>query len=152
MKKYFSHIGLAKLCGWFGLTRQAYYQNGRDAVNSSIEEELVLKEVLSIRKSHQRMGTRKLYKKLKIFIIDHKIKMGRNALFNLLASNHLLVKKRKRRVRTTLSFHWLRKYPNLIREFIPILPNQLWVSDITYWKILGGYVYISFTGVCTCHI
>jgi len=42
------------------------------------------------------------------------------------------------------SFHWLRKYPNLIREFTPTAPNQLWVSDITYWKIETGYVYISF--------
>ena len=37
----------------------------------------------------------------------------------------------------------MRKYPNLIREFTPSEPNQLWVSDITYWKIGSGYVYIS---------
>ena len=75
---------------------------------------------------------------------EHQIKMGRDALFDLLSSNHLLVRKRKRRIQTTSSFHWLRKYPNLIREFIPTEPNQLWVSDITYWKIQGGHVYISF--------
>ena len=62
----------------------------------------------------------------------------------LLSSNHLLVRKRKRRIQTTQSLHWLRKYPNLIREFIPTGPNQLWVSDITFWKINGGHVYISF--------
>jgi putative transposase len=32
----------------------------------------------------------------------------------------------------------------LIRNFIPTEPNQLWVSDITYWKIATGFVYISF--------
>lgn len=32
----------------------------------------------------------------------------------------------------------------MIRDFIPIAPNQLWVSDITYWKIVNGFVYISF--------
>ncbi len=90
------------------------------------------------------MGTRKLYDKLHPFMLDHQIKMGRDALFDLLSSNHLLVRKRKRRIQTTQSFHWLRKYPNLIREFIPTGPNQLWVSDITYWKINGGHVYISF--------
>jgi transposase InsO family protein len=56
----------------------------------------------------------------------------------------MLVRKRKRRVQTTQSFHWLRKYPNLIKGFTPTAPNQLWVSDITYWKINGSYVYISF--------
>jgi transposase InsO family protein len=70
--------------------------------------------------------------------------MGRDAFFDLLSANHMLVRKRKRRVQTTNSFHWLRKYPNLIREFIPTAPNQLWVSDITYWKIRDSHLYISF--------
>ena len=144
MKNYFSHIGLAKLCGWFGVTRQAYYQNSWKAIDVSIEEDLILKEVQKIRKNHQRMGTRKLYDKLQIFMLEHQIKMGRDSLFNLLSANNMLVRKRKRRITTTQSFHWLRKYPNLIRNFIPAAPNQLWVSDITYWKIEGGHVYISF--------
>ena len=97
-----------------------------------------------MRKNHKRMGARKLYEKLRPFMQEHQIKMGRDALFDLLSSNHLLVRKRKRRVQTTQSFHWLRKYPNLIREFTPTGPNQLWVSDITYWKIQVGHVYISF--------
>lgn len=77
-------------------------------------------------------------------MLDHQIKMGRDALFNVLAINNLLVKRRKRRVYTTQSSHWLRKYPNLIRNYIPKKPNQLWVSDITYWKIETCYLYISF--------
>jgi putative transposase len=144
MKNFYSHIGLAKLCGWFGVTRQAYYQNGWRSIDTTIEEELVLKEVLGIRKNHPRMGTRKLYEKLQSFMLEHKIKMGRDLLFDLLASNNMLVKKRKRRIFTTQSFHWLRKYTNLIRNFVPTAPNQLWVSDITYWKIRGTHFYISF--------
>lgn len=90
------------------------------------------------------MGTRKLYAKLQPFMAAHGIKMGRDALFNLLSVNGLLVKKRKRRVQTTYSSHWLRKYPNLIRGFVPQAINRLWVSDITYWKIgTGGHLYIS---------
>jgi putative transposase len=144
MNTTFSHIGLAKLCGWFGVTRQAYYQNSWKSVDISIEEDLILKEVQKIRKNHHRMGTRKLYDKLHEFMLEHQIKMGRDALFNLLSANHMLVRKRKRRITTTQSFHWLRKYPNLIRDFTPTAPNQLWVSDITYWEIEGGHVYISF--------
>ena len=90
------------------------------------------------------MGTRKLYDQLQPFIIEHGIKIGRDALFDLLAANGLLVKRRKRRIQTTFSSHWLRKYPNLIRDFIPKGINQLWVSDITYWKIrTGDHIYIS---------
>ena len=144
MKINFSHIGLAKLCGWFGITRQAYYQNKWEAVSTTLEEELVIQQVNTIRKNHRRMGTRKLYEMLQPFMLDHQIKIGRDALFNMLWANHLLVKKRKRRIQTTNSYHWLRKYPNLIRKFIPTAINQLWVSDITYWKLKESHVYISF--------
>lgn len=144
MKQDYSRIGLAKLCGWFGITRQAYYQNSWKACDVSIEESLILDEVQKIRRKHSRMGTRKLQEKLHSFMLDHSIKMGRDGLFDLLAANNLLVRKRKRKVKTTQSFHWLRKYPNLIRGFTPTAPNQLWVSDITYWKIETGHVYISF--------
>ena len=143
MKEHFPHIGLAKICGWFGITRQAYYQNTWRQLDYSIEAELVIKEVLQIRSRHGRIGGRKLYVMLDQFLLDHQIKMGRDALFDLLAANKMLVKRRKRRVYTTHSFHWLRKYPNLIQGLVPHRPNQLWVSDITYWKCLTFYVYVS---------
>jgi len=143
MKSNFQHIGLAKLCAWFGISRQAYYQNSWRAIDTTHEEELVIQEVKQIRKKHRRMGVRKLHDKLQPFMLEHGVKMGRDALFDLLSANHLLVRKRKRRVQTTNSFHWLRKYPNLIREYVPTAPNQLWVSDITYWKISDKHVYIS---------
>lgn len=81
---------------------------------------------------------------LRPFFREHSIKIGRDALFNLLYTNHLLVRKRKRRISTTNSYHRFRKYPNLIREMIPTSVNQLWVSDITYWKIGEKHLYISF--------
>jgi transposase InsO family protein len=91
------------------------------------------------------MGTRKLHGKLLPFFDMHGIKLGRDGLFDLLSANYLLVRRRRRTVKTTNSFHWLRKYTNLIKGFEPTVPNQLWVSDITYWKIAEGrYVYISF--------
>ncbi len=144
MKNNFQHIGLAKLCGWFGVTRQAYYQNNWEGISTSIEEELILKQVKEIRSNHRKIGTRKLYEMLQPFMLEHQIKMGRDALFNLLDINHLLIRRRKRKIKTTYSAHWLRKYPNLIKGFIPTAINQLWVSDITYWKIQEGFLYISF--------
>ncbi len=144
MKDNFRHIGLARLCGWFGVSRQAYYQNGWEGVSTSIEEEMVLQQVLCIRKQHRRIGTRKLNEMMQPFMMEHNIKMGRDALFALLSANGLLIRKRKRRIQTTNSLHWLRKYPNLVRDFVPTAINQLWVSDITYWKVDDRYVYISF--------
>ena len=90
------------------------------------------------------MGTRKLYALLEPFMLEHCIKMGRDALFDLLAANNLLIRKRRRSLKTTYSNHWLRKYSNLVNDYIPRSINQLWVSDITYWKINDQkHVYIS---------
>ena len=69
--------------------------------------------------------------------------MGRDALFDLLAANHLLIRKRKRKMITTFSRHRFRKYPNLIKELVILRPNQVWVADITYWLTEAGYLYIS---------
>lgn len=132
-----------RLCRLLGLTRQAYYQHFWQAEASSIEESLVLEKVYAIRKDHRVMGGRKLYEKLYSFLLEHQIKMGRDAFFDLLAKNNLLVKKRRRRFITTFSNHWLKKWPNLIREMEINRINQLWVSDITYWKIGERYSYIS---------
>ena len=109
----------------------------------TIEHDLIIKEVLAIRKIHKVMGTRKLYEKLQFFMLEHQIKMGRDGLFDLLCSHQLLVKKRKRKISTTMSYHRFHKYPNLIRNFVPTAPNQLWVSDITYWKLHEKHAYIS---------
>lgn len=144
MKTTFHHIGLAKLCGWLGMTRQAYYQNAWKAIDTTIEEELVLQQVKQMRANHPRLGTRKLYDKLQPFLLENSIKMGRDSLFDLLSTNYLLVRKRKRRIQTTNSYHWLRKYSNLIKNLVPQRPNELWVSDITYWKISSNeHLYIS---------
>jgi len=143
MKERQPKIGLSKLCWLFGVTPQAYYQSFYREKFVGIEQELVLKEVVSIRKNHPRIGTRKLYVMLENFMLEHQIKMGRDALFDLLSLHGLLVRRRRRRIVTTQSNHWMKKYPNLIKEFIPTAPNQLWVSDITHWKIETKPLYIS---------
>ena len=143
MKDTYARVSLVRLCRLLGLTRQAYYQHFWQQEVTSIEESLVLSQVASIRSNHRVMGGRKLYEKLYPFFLEHQIKMGRDALFELLAKNNLLVKKRRRRFITTFSNHWLKKWPNLIRQMNVTRVNQLWVSDITYWKIGERYSYIS---------
>jgi len=142
MKERKPNIGLSKICWLFGITRQAYYQHLYQAVDTSIEEELIIKEVLTLRKLHPRMGTRKMYIMMEEFMLEHQVKMGRDALFNLLSINGLLIRRRCRMIKTTQSHHWLKKYPNLIKELVPSKPNELYVSDITYWKIKNEYLYI----------
>lgn len=143
MKDTYAAVGLARLCRLLGITRQAFYQHFWHVSDISIEEQLVLGEVRRIRHIHPVIGGRKLYYLLQPFLIEHQIKIGRDALFDLLATHKMLVRKRKRKISTTQSHHWLRKYPNLIKDWSPSRPNQLWVSDITYVPIVNGFVYLS---------
>lgn len=143
MKDSYRQISLSRFCRLFGVTRQAYYQHFWQVEYQSTEETLLVAEVLRIRKRHKHMGGRKLFEMLQPFLLEHSIKIGRDAFFDLLQANSLLVRRKKRKIYTTQSFHWFRKYPNRIKNVTPTAPNQLWVSDITYWKINCGYVYIS---------
>jgi transposase InsO family protein len=144
MKDSFKGISLANLCAWFGLTRQAYYQSKNRVEKDLIKQEILLDKIGDIRKDHKRLGGRKLFFKLETFMDEHNIKMGRDAFFDLLRDNKLLIKQRKRHHVTTNSNHWMKKYPHLIKDIEPIGPNHVWVSDITYWKTKGGHYYISF--------
>jgi len=133
-----------RCCCLLGITRQAYYQHFWNEEASSFEQELVIQQVKQIRRLQPAIGGRKLYVLLQAFMLEHQIKMGRDALFDLLAAHRLLIRRKKRRITTTQSFHWLRKYPNCIKHAIPIQANQIWVADITYYRTTEGFVYISF--------
>jgi len=106
-------------------------------------EDLVIQEVIRQRRLLSNSGVRQLMKLMQDFLNEHQIKLGRDALFDLLRENNLLVRRRKRTVQTTFSRHFFRKYKNLIRGVEPNAPNQLWVSDITYLKVGSGFAYLS---------
>ena len=143
-------MSLVRLTGLLGITRQSYYQHFWRQQEMKIEHQLILDQVKEIRKVNPAMGTRKLQVMLHDFMMEYQIKMGRDALFDLLAENYLLVRRRRRKVYTTNSRHWLRRYPNLVRDLEITRVNQVWVSDITYLKTRKGYVYVSFiTDACS---
>jgi len=90
-----------------------------------------------------RLGTRKLHYLLVPQLQQHGIKLGRDQLFDLLAKHKLLIRQRKRKVITTNSRHWMRKFPNLVGELVVTRPEQLWVSDITFIRLGNQWGYLS---------
>ena len=61
--------------------------------------------------------------------------IGRDRFVDIINEHNLKVRLKVRKPRTTDSSHGLPTYPNLVKDFIPTGPNQLWVSDITYVTI-----------------
>ena len=88
-------------------------------------------------------GTRKLMEHLQKDLIKNNIKMGRDALFDLLRAWGLLVKKTKRFHITTDSKHFFFKSPNLLKDLDLNHAEEVFVSDITYIKISGGHAYLA---------
>ena len=90
-----------------------------------------------------RLGGKKLYYKIQPLLSQRNIKLGRDKLFKLLSVNDLLIKPKRTYTQTTMSKHWLRKYPNLIKGVAITAPEQVWVSDITYIKTDEGNCYLN---------
>jgi putative transposase len=131
--------GLRELCGLLGYSAQSYYQHCRGtAVRTFKYEELIL-QLLEYRRLQPRLGARKLLTMLQA----NGFSIGRDAFFDLLRENGLLVRKRRNRVRTTFSYHRFRKYPDLTGGLVTERAEQLWVSDITYIRLKTGFAYLS---------
>jgi len=144
MKRDYSYISMEFLCRLFGKTRHAYYDHQWRRGDQTLKDEIILQLVHKIRNtSLPRLGTRKLLILLKPELDAHHIQVGRDYLFDLLQEHKLLIRRRKRKVFTTDSRHWMRKYANLTSELIITRPEQLWVSDITYIRMGNQWGYLS---------
>lgn len=126
------------LCELFGYTKQAYYKQFTYRSDKIKQQQHVKAEVLMIRRQMPRLGTRKLHYLLK----KGNTVIGRDRLFELLRVEGMLITKRKKYTVTTDSKHWMRKYPNRIKELVLYRPEQLWVADITYVETVDGNAYL----------
>ena len=143
MKQDFPKVGIAVLCRLFGKTRHAYYDSLWRKESSLVKEDVILQEVINIRKDLPRLGTRKLHFVIQNKLISHQISFGRDYLFDLLSEHKLLIRQRKRKAITTDSRHWMRKYSNLVKGLEIKRPEQVWVSDITYIRLTNQWGYLS---------
>lgn len=81
------------------------------------------------------LGGKKLYKLLRSELDKLEIPIGRDKFFDILRRNELLVKRRRKYVRTTDSYHRFRKYNNKVINKPLTGPNQAYASDITYLRL-----------------
>lgn len=125
-----------------GYTPQAYHKKTKQHFIKEVNEQLIIQQVHAVRKEQPRCGTRKLLIMLQPFFVQHNIAMGRDAFFDLLSKNKMLVRKTKRSVHTTNSKHHFRRYPNLAKDFTPLKAHELWVSDITYIPLKDRFAYL----------
>jgi transposase InsO family protein len=98
------------------------------------EEAFCVEFIKGVRQKNRGIGGGKLWQMYKReFGDEHSV--GYNRFYDIIEKYGLKVRKKKRRAKTTDSDHDLPLYPNLVKELIPLRPNQLWVSDITYMVV-----------------
>ena len=150
MKQNHPRLGIGFLCRQLGKTRHAYYDHLWRKDTTVVKEDTVLQFVHTIRCTVPKLGTRKLHHLLEPLLKEHGIAIGRDYLFNLLQDHKLLIRQRKRKVITTNSRHWMSKYANLIKGMRVTHPEQVWVSDITYIRMVNQWGYLSLiTDACS---
>lgn len=97
--------------------------------------------VIAERRDQSELGTRKLLERMHQLRPD--LTIGRDRFFELLGERGLLVKQKRRWVRTTDSAHGLRVHDNRLAGMTLSGPHQAWVADITYVATREGYRYVA---------
>jgi transposase InsO family protein len=116
------------------VSTQAYYKHGNTDLRKLAEEAFCVEFIRRVRQKDPGIGGGKLWRMYKKeFGEDHGV--GYNRFYDIIEKYGLKVRRKKRRAKTTDSSHDLPTYPNLVKELVPLRPNQLWVSDITYMVI-----------------
>jgi putative transposase len=121
-------------------TSTYYYKPKRDRLRRAKEELNIKAAIEKIREDLPVAGYRTL---LRYLAREHGIKIGETRLRRIIRENHLQAKQIKRFVKTTWSEHDELVYPNLLPEMSVTDVNQVWVTDLTYIRVLAGFVYLA---------
>ncbi len=132
---------LVSACGLFGVNRQVYYRRKKGSERKQKIADMVVQMVMEVRQQMPRLGTRKLYYLLEAQL--NNIGIGRDKLFAILKANHMLIKLNRSYRVTTDSHHRFHKHRNLIESLVPVRPEQIWASDITYMGNRGNHRYLA---------
>jgi putative transposase len=118
-----------------GIARSTYY----DRLEKTSDDTAIVEAIAAICDEFEHYGWRRVRAALrhKSMIVNHK------KIRRLMREHDLQPRMRRRFTVTTDSDHNQPIFPNLAQDIIPDGPNQLWVADITYVTVVGGFAYVA---------
>jgi transposase InsO family protein len=121
------------------IKRSTLYYQKKDNPNEKIKEADIKDKIATISYKHPYYGYRRMTAQLKRekLIINHK------RVLRMMRKMGIQGRIKRKYISTTNSRHNNRVYPNLITKLKVIRIDQLWCSDITYIRILNGFVYLA---------
>lgn len=126
------------------MSKQAYYSYLKCAGRRDVQESLLVDFIRCVRKILSRLGGKKLWLlHLQLFPKYGHGVVGRDNFFRLLQRHGLLVKKKKsNKPHSTYSKHEYAVKPNMVKGLEIRAPNQVWVSDVTFIRVLERWCYL----------
>ena len=118
-----------------GLSRSTFY----DPAPTTLDAGEVLARIDAICDEFECYG----YRRVGAALRRQGIVVNGKKLRRLMREHDLQPKRPRRYVATTDSDHAGPIFPDLAKDVVPQRPNQLWVADLTYIAIPGGFVYLA---------
>jgi len=129
-----------------GISKQGHWQAVERECEIETKQQSYLGFIAEVRAIHPGMGLRAMYEQYQPEGI------GRDNFIALGRALGLMLEPKRSQVRTTFSVK-NRRYRNLLDGRTFDNTNQVWVSDITYFHVLGRFYYLTFLmDVCSRRI
>ena len=130
---------IAPLCAAAGVSRASFYRHWNEA-EPAREETALQGAIQRLALKHRHYG----YRRIGALLRREGWCVNAKRVLRLTREDNLLcLRKRAYAPATTDSNHGWRVYPNLARRMIPMACDRLWVADITYIRLAGGFVYLA---------
>jgi transposase InsO family protein len=120
-----------------GMSKQSFHQRLNRQMSFLAEKGHLLALVKEIRSDHPRMSSRQMYRLIK------PAHVGRDRFESFCFENGFKVSVKRSYQRTTNSWG-VTRFDNLLLNYELTGINQVWVSDITYYRIGEKFYYITF--------
>lgn len=132
-------LSVRKRCRVVQVSPSAYYAWSKEAAKERSDRDGLLAEIQAVVEEFAGYGYRRVTKELK----KRGVTVNKKRVQRVM-QDHQLQRRRKRRfVRTTDSNHGLPVYPNLVPDVVIEKPDQVWAADITYVRLVCGFVYVA---------
>jgi transposase InsO family protein len=133
-----SHLSIEEACAAARLSRAGYYRYFDEHAPRQAETEL-RDRIQRVALENRFYGYRRVTAELRLqgFLLNHK------RVLRVMREDNLLCLRKRKFVVTTDSSHGRLVCPNLIAGFVPTAPNQVWVADITYVRLLEEFIFLA---------
>jgi len=132
-------LPVVRACELLGANRSLVYRLPADRSGVEAEEARLMTDIERIVTRFPGYG----YRRVTAQLVREGWRVNRKRVARLLGRLGLSCRTYRRRTRTTQSDHSRPVWPNLTRDLQVTSLNQLWVADITYVRLPGGFCYLA---------